>query len=103
MKRAGRGLRLVLDDFGLNPLVDPAPADLYEVINERDEVGSGLVTRNRAPTAWPELLGNPLLASAALDRLVHHAETLVITSHSFRAQERHLIEPPVSELAQERR
>jgi DNA replication protein DnaC len=77
---------LVLDDFGLKPLTDPAPSDLYDVINDRYEVGSILVTSNRAPTEWPDLFGNPLLASAGLDRLAHHAETLVITGASFRAQ-----------------
>ena len=41
---------LILDDFGLKPLVDPAPSDLYDVINERYETGSLLVTSNRAPT-----------------------------------------------------
>lgn len=76
---------LILDDFGLKPLRDPAPADLYDIINERYEVGSILVTSNRAPSEWPDLFGDPLLASAGLDRLAHHAETLIITGTSFRA------------------
>ena len=76
---------LILDDFGLKPLSDPAPADLYDVINERYAVGSILVTSNRAPSEWPELFGNPLLASAGLDRLAHHAESSIITGRSFRA------------------
>jgi DNA replication protein DnaC len=79
---------LVLDDFGLKPLTEPAPSDLYDVINERYEVGSVLVTSNRAPDEWPDLFGNPLLASAGLDRLAHHAETLIITGRSYRAQGR---------------
>ena len=94
---------LVLDDFGLKPLVDPAPSDLYDVMNERDEVGSILVTRNRAPTEWPDLCGNPLLAAAGLDRLAHHAETVVITGRSFRAQGRQLSEKIAAEPAKERR
>ena len=76
---------LVLDDFGLKPLTDQMPSDLYDVIHERYEVGSILVTSNRAPSEWPELFGNPLLASAGLDRLAHHAETLVITGRSYRS------------------
>jgi DNA replication protein DnaC len=106
MKRLRGYLRpelLVVDDFGLKPLVDPAPADLYDVINERDEVGSGLVTSHRAPTEWPDLLGHPLLAAAGWDRLAHHAETLVITGRSFRAQGRQPMEQPVSELAKEKK
>ena len=58
------------------------------MINERYEVGSILVTSNRAPAEWPDLFGNPLLASAGLERLAHHAETLVITGRSYRAQGR---------------
>jgi DNA replication protein DnaC len=42
-------------------------------------------TSNRAPSEWPDLFGNPLLASAGLDRLAHHAESVVITGRSFRA------------------
>lgn len=76
---------LILDDFGLKPLSEPAPADLYDVINERYEVGSILVTSNRAPSEWPELFGNPLLASAGLDRLAHHAESIIMSGRSFRA------------------
>jgi DNA replication protein DnaC len=76
---------LILDDFGLKPLSDPAPADLYDVINERYEAGSILITSNRAPSEWPELFGNPLLASAGIDRLAHQAELIVITGRSFRA------------------
>jgi DNA replication protein DnaC len=44
-----------------------------------------VVTSNRAPSEWPELFGNPLLASAGLDRLAHLAESLVITGRSYRA------------------
>ena len=43
------------------------------------------MTSNRAPSEWPELFGNPLLASAGIDRLAHHAELIVITGRSFRA------------------
>jgi DNA replication protein DnaC len=76
---------LVLDDFGLKPLSERMPSDLYDVMNERYEVGSILVTSNRAPEEWPDLFGDPLLASAGLDRLAHQAETVVITGRSFRA------------------
>ena len=77
---------LILDDFGLKPLEGPGPADLYDVINERYEAGSIVLTSNRAPAEWPDLFGNPLLASAGLDRLAHHAETLIITGTSFRVR-----------------
>ena len=76
---------LILDDFGLRALTPPSPEDMYEIIAERYERGSIILTSNRAPSEWPELFGNPLLASAGLDRLAHHAETVVMTGRSFRA------------------
>jgi DNA replication protein DnaC len=87
---------LVLDDFGLKPLQPPAPEDLYDLINERYEKGSILLTSNRAPAEWPELFGDPLLASAGLDRLAHRAEVLVITGVSYRAQGRQRLEQEVN-------
>jgi DNA replication protein DnaC len=86
---------LVLDDFGLRALSPLAAEDLYDVINERYERGSIIITSNRAPAEWPDLFGNPLLASAGLDRLAHHAEVVVITGASFRAQGRRRLEQEV--------
>lgn len=77
---------LVLDDFGLKALHPPGPEDLYDVINARYERGSIILTSNRAPEEWPDLFGDPLLASAGLDRLNHSAAVVVITGASFRAQ-----------------
>jgi DNA replication protein DnaC len=79
---------LVLDDFGLRPLQPPGPEDLYEIIDTRYEQGSILLTSNRAPAEWLDLFGDPLLASAGLDRLLHHAEILVASGSSFRARHR---------------
>ncbi len=78
---------LVLDDFGLKPLRAPGPEDLYDVIHERYERGSILLTSNRDRAEWAELFGEPLLASAALDRLTHRAHFVEITGPSFRAHQ----------------
>jgi DNA replication protein DnaC len=91
---------LVLDDFGLKPLRPPAPEDLYDVVNERYERGSIILTSNRAPKEWSDLFGDPLLASAGLDRLAHRAEIIVITGVSFRAQGRRQLEQEVPTLHQ---
>jgi DNA replication protein DnaC len=79
---------LVIDDFGLKLLAPPAPSDLYDIIDGRYERGSIILTSNRAPTEWPDVFADPLLASAGLDRLGDRAEVLVITGASFRAQAR---------------
>jgi DNA replication protein DnaC len=79
---------LVLDDFGLQPLAPPAAQDLYDLISDRYERRSLVITSNRALEEWPALFGNDLLASAALDRLTHHAHTLIIRGPSYRQMSR---------------
>jgi len=79
---------LIIDDFGLKPLHPPSPEDLYDIISQRYEQGSILLTSNRSPAEWYDLFNDPLLASAALDRLLHAAHTVVITGDSFRTQGR---------------
>jgi len=91
-KRLANYLRpdlLILDDFGLKPLRGYEPEDFYEVINERYERGAVLVTSNRDYQEWPGAFGeNPLMASAALDRLAHRAHLITVTGASYRAKER---------------
>jgi DNA replication protein DnaC len=79
---------LALDDFGLRPLTAEMAEDLYELIRERYERKAVLLTSNRALAEWPEVFGNPLLASAALDRLTHHCHTLIIRGQSYRQRGR---------------
>jgi DNA replication protein DnaC len=84
---------LILDDFGLKPIQPPGHEDLYDVINERYEKGSILLTSNRAPSEWSEVFRDPLLASAGLDRLLDRAEVIILRGASYRAQSRvHLTE-----------
>lgn len=79
---------LILDDFGLRPMTEQGADDLYEIIHSRYERGSIIVTSNRAPAEWPDLFGNALLASAALDRLTHHARITIISGDSYRQKSR---------------
>jgi DNA replication protein DnaC len=75
---------LIIDDFGLKPLPPSGPSDMYDVINERYEKASIILTSNRAPSEWQELFGDPLLGSAGLDRLGDRAIVLTMTGPSYR-------------------
>ena len=75
---------LIVDDLGLRPLAGDEPSDLYEVIRQRYERGATVITSNRDIAEWEPLFANPLLASAALDRLLHHAHVVTITGDSYR-------------------
>lgn len=79
---------LMLDDFGLTPLTAQGAEDLYNLICERYEKKSIVLTSNRAPEEWAGVFGNPLMASAALDRLTHHSHLLILTGESYRQRER---------------
>lgn len=67
---------LVVDDLGLRPLQDQEPLDLYEIIRQRYERRSLVITTNRDVQELTQLLPDPLLASAAMDRLLHHSHVL---------------------------
>ena len=75
---------LIIDDLGLRPLRHDEPIDLYEIIRQRYEHGSTIITSNRAIEEWPPLFGDPLMASAAMDRLLHHCQVLELDGNSFR-------------------
>jgi len=77
---------LVLDEFALKPIEPPGPDDLYEVINERHEKNSIVITSNRAREEWPDVLGDTLLASAIIDRLAYKARQIEITGPSYRTK-----------------
>jgi DNA replication protein DnaC len=77
---------LIIDDFGLKPLRAPADEDLHDLIAERYEQVSTLVTSNLDFPEWDQAFpGNRLLASASLDRLRHNAYCLVLDGQSYRA------------------
>ena len=70
--------------------VDKTGADLlFQVISLRYEQGAMAITSNRAYKNWPEIFNNDsTLTSAILDRLLHHAETIVIEGKSYRMKDR---------------
>jgi DNA replication protein DnaC len=89
LKKYVRPSLLVLDELGFLP-IDKAGADLlFQVISLRYEQGAMVITSNRAYKNWPEIFNNDsTLTSAILDRLLHHAETIVIEGKSYRMKDR---------------
>jgi len=79
---------LVVDELGYLP-IDKFGADvLFQVISQRYERGSTVITTNRAFKLWPEIFNNDsTLTSALLDRLLHHADSIVIEGPSYRMRE----------------
>jgi len=84
LTRYSRPDLLIIDDLGLRSLKHDEPLDLYEIIRARYEQGSMLITSNRAVDEWPALFEDALMASAAMDRLLHDATVLLFEGESFR-------------------
>lgn len=81
---------LIIDELGYLPIDKFGADSLFQVISQRYEQGSILLTTNKPFKHWAELFGNDAtLASAVLDRLLHHAQTIVIEGESFRMKDRH--------------
>jgi DNA replication protein DnaC len=79
---------LILDEVGYLP-IDQHGADLlFQVISQRYERGSIVLTTNKAFKQWPSIFNNDsTITSAVLDRLLHHAETILLEGNGFRMKE----------------
>jgi DNA replication protein DnaC len=79
---------LILDELGLKKLNQTSVDDFYEVMAKRYERCSTIVTSNKTFEEWGRILYDPVLASAILDRFVHHCNFIVINGESYRMRER---------------
>ena len=88
MKKYLQPTILVVDELGYLP-IDKNGADLlFQVISQRYEQGSLILTTNQPYKSWAKVFNNDAtLASAVLDRLLHHAETVIIEGKSYRMKD----------------
>ena len=75
---------MILDDWGLAPLAPAQGRDLLEIIDDRHGRGSTLVTSQLPVDHWHEIIGDPTVADAILDRLVHNAHRMILKGDSLR-------------------
>ncbi len=75
---------LILDDWGIQPFTGPQRNDLMEVIEDRHGLHSTLIASQLPVEHWHDYLGEPTLADAILDRLLHNAHRLPLTGESMR-------------------
>lgn len=75
---------LIIDDFGLKAMSPPADEDLHELVCERYERGSIIITSNLDFSEWGTAFPNPVLGAATVDRLRHQAHRVVIEGESYR-------------------
>ena len=75
---------LIIDDFGLKKLTATEAHDLCEILEERSLEKSTVITTQLPLTHWKEVIADPVLADAIIDRLIHSAIKLTITGESYR-------------------
>jgi DNA replication protein DnaC len=84
LKSLARVQLLILDDWGLAPLTAEQRRDLLEIMDDRHDRGSTIVTSQLPVEHWHEIIGSPTIADAILDRLVHNAHRLTLKGESMR-------------------
>jgi DNA replication protein DnaC len=84
LKTLARADLLILDDWGLAPLAPDQRRDLLEILDDRHGRKSTLVTSQLPVDKWHGLIGDPTLADAILDRLIHNAHRLNLKGESMR-------------------
>jgi DNA replication protein DnaC len=84
LKMLARVDLLILDDWGLAPMLPEQRRDLLEIMEDRHGRGSTIVTSQLPVEHWHEIIGDPTIADAILDRLVHNAHRLTLKGESLR-------------------
>ena len=79
---------LVVDEFGIWPYDRESATAFFTLVSARYERGSTILTSNKGFGEWGELLGDTVIASAVLDRLLHHSHVLNIRGESYRLREK---------------
>lgn len=86
LARLARVKVLILDDFGLHSLNDQDRKDFLEIIEDRYKSGSTIITSQLPVKLWHEHIGDPTIADAVMDRLVHNAFTFELKGESMRKE-----------------
>lgn len=97
MKRLAKVDVLILDDWGLSKLIAEQRRDLLEILEDRHDNRSTIVTSQLPLDQWHHIIGDPTLADAILDRLVHNAYKINLKGESMRKKQSKLTAPTRSE------
>jgi DNA replication protein DnaC len=79
---------LVIDEMGYLPLDELGATIFFQLVSARYERGSIILTSNKSYGDWGSIFGDPIIATAILDRLLHHSTTINIRGESYRLKDR---------------
>lgn len=78
---------LIIDEMGFLPIDELGSNILFQLINKRYEKNSTIITTNKPFAKWGEIFGEPVIANAILDRLLHHSIVFNINGKSYRTKD----------------
>jgi len=84
LKKYSRFQLLILDDFGVSPMVDDDATNLFEIIEDRTNINSTIITSQLPVSEWYNYLNNNTVADAILDRIVHSSHRVILEGESMR-------------------
>lgn len=84
LKKYSRFHLLILDDFAMTPVSSDEAASLFEIIEDRTEINSTIITSQLPVKEWYDILNNPTIADALLDRIVHSSHRIELQGESIR-------------------
>jgi DNA replication protein DnaC len=90
-KRIRNAHLLVIDDIMMFPVTPQDAVLFFNLINELHEKTSLIITTNKSPKEWADVLKDTVLTTALLDRILHHCEIIKLSGNSFRMQNRKTI------------
>jgi DNA replication protein DnaC len=99
LTRLGRYPLIVIDEVGYIPFEAEAANLFFQLVSARYERASVIVTSNKPFGRWGEVFGDPVVAAAMIDRLVHHAEVVSLKGDSYRLKDRDLGRVPQDDAA----
>ena len=79
-----RAALLIVDEIGYLPITQGGASLFFQIVNARYEKGAMILTSNRGFAEWGDIFGDPVVATALLDRLLHHAVVIRIEGASYR-------------------
>lgn len=84
LQRLQRVKLLIIDDWGINPFTEEERRDVLEIMEDRHNVRSTLIASQFPIDTWHDIIGDPTLADAICDRIVHNAHKIILTGESMR-------------------
>jgi DNA replication protein DnaC len=84
MNKIAKAKVLIIDDFCITPIMDADRKDLLEVIEDRQGIGSTIISTQVPMKSWFDAIGDPTIADAVLDRLIHNAHKINLKGESMR-------------------